>query len=117
MSSALRETSPFLDAEATLAAAVTHGVLEEAAVLAAIALLEQAPPHEEWDSALMLGLLIDNRAAVDRTIAACMLRFRQLSDTVAQDALVEKLLSHCFTSLSASPTEASGRRTGRDQIE
>lgn len=117
MSSALRETSPFLDAEATLAAAVTHGVLEEAAVLAAIALLEQAPLHEEWDSALMLGLLIDNRAAVDRTIAACMLRFRQLSDTVAQDALVEKLLSHCFTSLSASPTEASGRRTGRDQIE
>lgn len=111
------EATPYLRAEATLLSAVDRSVRTQQDVLDAVATLEAAPTKPEWDSALTLGLLVDDGQVVDRTIAACMKRFRELRDTVAQDLLLEKLLSHCFTSLSASPAEASGQRERRDHVE
>jgi hypothetical protein len=114
---ATHEAAPYLRAEATLLSAVDRTAATQRDVLDAVATLEAAPTKPEWDSALTLGLLVDDGPVVDRTIAACMKRFRALKDMVAQDLLLEKLLTHCFTSLSASPSEASGQRERRDHVE
>lgn len=113
---AAHEASAYLRAEATLLRGV-HGLAAERDVLDAVATLEDAPAKPEWDAALTLGLLVADGPVVERTIAACMKRLRALHDPIAQDRLLEKLLAHCFTSLSASPSEASGKRERRDHVE
>jgi hypothetical protein len=112
-----REASNCLQAEAALLSAVGRSIAAPGEVLDAVVTLEAAPERPEWDAALALGLLVDDGRIVDRTIVACMKRFRGRKDAVAQDLLLELLLTHCFTSLSASPSEASGQRDQRDHVE